>query len=236
MELEERIKKLDGLLRKYTVSDIEKLYKEEEVEHLKNHLSKYPEVKYSEKMLKKMYREARGKKLSKGRKAYLEFLINKNLNYDEEKLLSIIKSQAFEFIELVSSKVENLNEIKLIHIEHDSLPNAQHVQVYGHDDRGEMINELASFEMKIDFSELWGFENEKKALDLTEELEMITIEEEEYATLFPEIFKLRSYKLLKRALKSKEVSQNLFTKIGKHSYKIQFGEHDNWVYKIFESK
>ena len=236
MELEERIKKLDGLLRKYTVSDIEKLYKEEEVEHLKNHLSKYPEVKYSEKMLKKMYREARAKKLSKGRKAYLEYLINKNLNYDEVKFQPIIKSQAFEFIELVSNKVENINEIKLIHIEHDSLPNAQFVQVYGHDNKGEMINELARFEMNIDFDELWGFEHEKKVWDLTEELEMVTIDEENYVLLFSEIFKLRSYKLLKVLLNNKEVSQKLFTDLGKHTYSIQFGEHDNWVYKIFESK
>ena len=114
------------------------------------------------------------------------------------------------------------------------MPNTQHVQVYGHDDRGEMFNELARFEINIDFSELWGFENEKKALDLTEELEMITIEEEEYAILFSEIFKLRSYKLLKGALNSQEICHNLFTKIGKHPYRIQFGEHDNWVYKIFD--
>ncbi|PHN02570.1 hypothetical protein [Flavilitoribacter nigricans] len=230
MKLEERIEYLKGIVSKYTVDEIEKLYREEEVQNLKDHLAKHPDVKYSDSMMKKMIRQAKSKRISPGRKNYLERLIQNTSKFNYALHIEKSQKKVDEFITTLKNKIEGENRARLIHIEHDYSPTDFTCVVYGESDGSKYSNELLRFNIDFDFSSIWGFIDDNKYQDLCELLYFIEFDEENYMYSFEELAKLRSYKLMQIAFNEHRMEKEL----GLKNLLIEFGEHDNWIFEIFK--
>lgn len=234
MELKKRIQKLSKIVSSHSIKAINKLYKEEEVNYVMNHLKKYPHVKYSEQMLKRTIREAKAKRISPGRCKYVQFLIDKNNEFDFEKYRSLINTQVDQFIETLNEQIKEPNLVSLIHIEHDYEADDNYCHVYGEKHKTNQDNELAFFDTKFDFKALWGFNQDKKYNDVCEELETIEIDDETYIFCFEELFKLRSYQLVEMALNREGIPAFIKNECKIHNACIEIGEHDCEFYKVFE--
>ena len=227
MELEKRIQKLSKIVSSHSIKDINKLYKEEEVNSVMDHLKKFPHVKYSEQMLKRIIREAKAKRISPGRCKYIQFLIDKNNEFDFEKYHSLINSQVDQFLETLNEHIKEPNLVRLIHIEHNYEADETYCHVYGENFKTKQDNELTFFDTKFDFEALWGFNQDKKYNDVCEVLET-------YIFCFEELFKLRSYKLVEMAFNREGTIAFIKHECKIHNVYVEIGEHDCEFYKVLE--
>ena len=79
--LENRIELLSQLLGKYDIEHINEKYKEKELMHAIKSLER---AKYSEQMSKRIIAEAKRKKISKSKIAYIQSLISSSENFAED--------------------------------------------------------------------------------------------------------------------------------------------------------
>ena len=64
--MEELINRMIGILNRYSIEDVNKLYRDKEVELEITSFSKHPEVKWSELLKKKMIQAAKRKRIAPG--------------------------------------------------------------------------------------------------------------------------------------------------------------------------
>lgn len=232
MKIENRIKFLSNLLNKYDINYINTKYKEIELGYAQENLNNIP---HSEQMRKRVIAEAKRKSISKNRREYIQSLIDKNNNYQESLYSEEIEQQISNFFKINATKFKELTEIGCIYFEHNYSPKSIDALIFGNQAQGKYKNELLNLETAIDFSSIWGFIEERKFENMAESLEIIDIENQDYPSVFEELFKLRSYKLVMDIINSDSISKlisNLF--ITKDFY-IEIGEHDNWHYEIFRN-
>ena len=229
MQLETRIKKLTTILNKYEVEDLNQKYKEAELNMVISNFTKYPEVRYSENMKKRMINEAKRKKISKSKMDYIQFLIDKNNHFDYKKYQTEIYSQVSQFFDDLEKKEFKDFHTKGIFLEHDFDPKIIYCQIYSNSNFSVSDTEVKRFKTNFDLSEVWGFLENHRFDSFVEALEIIDLEDEEYPQIFIELFKLHSYKLLKKSFQTKKIKD----RIGLKNLKIVVGEHDNWSYEIY---
>lgn len=233
MNFEDRISYLGQLINKNTVEEINAIYKAAEVEKMTNYFTKHPDVKYSEEMKKRMIREAKSKKISKSRMDFIQSLIDLNNDYEKEKTSIDLKEEVLFFLDSLANQNVSLESIGCIYFEHDYDPKKIHCHLYTGQEETSPNSELCRFVTNFDFSPIWGFLNKYRFESLSESLEIIEVEGQEYPLIFEELFKLRAYSFLKQAFHSDEVKGLLSSKFQSMNCSIKVGEHDHWSYEIF---
>ena len=234
-ELEKRIAKLSQLLSSCDAEEINKRYKESELENLSAYFSKYPEVRYSQEMKKRMARDIKRKKLSNARICYLQELIDSNSTFSDLQYKDEYEDQVNQFLNQLEAQNLTHEDIGTVLIEHSFEPNETYCQIYKHQAAGILSHELGRFITAIDFSSIWGFLNKHRFESLAEILEGVTIEDEEYPQIINEVFKLRSYKVIKNAIQDDKIRLRIQSVTGLHNIAIMIGEHDNWHYEIYRA-
>ena len=184
-------------------------------------------------MSKRIIAEAKRKKISKSKRAYIQSLISSSENFAEDLYIEKINTQIAELLRKISLEFDGGKKIRLIFLEHDYGPKSTIAHVYQNQLGGKNEEEFKTLKTKIDFSPIWGFIEEGKFENMAEILEEIDVEDHEYPQIFNELFKLRSYKLVKGILNSIGIKNQIQTLPIGEKFKIEIGEHDNWKYEIF---
>lgn len=224
--MQTRINTLVDLLSKYPVDTINKLYNAKEIELEVESFTKHADVKYSETLKKKMIQQAKRKKISLGRQKYLNQLIQNTNQFNHHDYLDLAKSDIIKLIkELNALDIKN-QEIRLIHIEFSDYNQNASIELYGEFKANWWENELFRFEQKMRSSSIWTFLDKSKFWDISELLEIVEIEAEEYPQIFIEIWELRVFELFRIALNSNEM-MTLLSKNNFNNLKVEIGMHDS---------
>lgn len=223
--MEELINRMIGILNRYSIEDVNKLYRDKEVELEITSFSKHPEVKWSELLKKKMIQAAKRKRIAPGRIKYLKDQIGQLNNYSQEEHLEVAIEDIKRLINKLTKTDIQLNDIVLIHIEFSDFKTIANIELYGAYKTKWYENELGRFELKFDSSGYWKEINTTKFSGICEQLEIIEIDEEEYPLLFIKIRELRVFNILKEALMKKEIMEWIYLNISKA--KIEIGIHDD---------
>jgi phosphatidate phosphatase PAH1 len=229
MKLEERISLIKDKLNKFSSNEIDTIYRQMELKIQMAYFEEYPDVRYSDKLKKRMIQQAKRKRISKGRLELIETLKSRVNSFFEEDNSLNFKIELLKIAQRIYTECSNKNEINTILIEHDHSSTEQFVGVYK--DK-EMLQEISNFNSKLNFEPIWGFATKSKFSSFCESLGDILIEDEEYPLLFDEIFKLYSYKSVQNVVESRDVKTALKEKINS-DFSIRIGEHDNWDYQIY---
>jgi hypothetical protein len=229
--LEKRIDFLSGLLSNYDIEYLDKKYREIELRHTQESFQK---ARYSDTMKKRMLAEAKRKNISKSKKLYIQSLISRNENFDPSLYQDKIKTQLSIFFNDPKLNFSDVSKISQIFFEHSYDPKSVHANVYKDQPNEKDQTEFLQLKTKLDFSPIWGFIEGNKFDSIYESLEGLEIEDEEYPQIIMELFKLRSYKLLKDILNSKPLENIMPAHLLSEKSIIIIGEHDNWKYEIFK--
>lgn len=231
--MQQRITNLLGILNKSSVEDINKIYKDKEVELEKESFTKHPDVRWSESLKKKIIQTAKRKRIAPGRIKYLEEQIDQLNNYKQDEHLEVAIEDAKRLINKLAKSNIQLNNIVLIHIEFsDGQPNA-YIQFYGSYKAKWYENELGGFELKFNSANYWKENESTKFRRIYEQLEIIEIDEEEYPSLFIQIRELRVFNIIKKAIMHKEIIGWINLNISKAKFEI--GIHDDEFHTIKEN-
>jgi len=226
-KIQNRIDRLLELLQKYSVEEINELYRQKEVELEIKSFSQNPTVKWSEKIKKRMIQQAKKKRISPSRQVYLKDLIKNTLEFKYQTYIDDATSDAITIIE----KIKDF-QVQLLSIEFFN--HNEKVEISGYDSCQSNSNTLIQFRGKINASKCWKFINSNKFSNIAELLEILDIEDEEYAQIFIEIYELRVFNLMKFAFNSKELQSKL-AKENLKELNIEIGLHDCNFYKIFNN-
>lgn len=231
--MNKRIKYLLQLLNKYSIDDINKLYRDKEVELEIASFTKYPDVKWSEPLKKKMIQQAKRKKISPGRQKYITNLITLLNDYPFNQHLKTSQNDLTQlFANLEKSKIDK-KSIRIMHIEFSDMHKVATVELYGDFDTHWYENRLGEFSSNFDSADYWKETETDKFYTISELLQDIEIEEEEYLGIFTEIYELRVFNAINSAMNSLPFLKKLkneFTDI-----KIEIGHHDDDFHTIYKS-
>ena len=236
MSLESRIKKLSNIIFNTEFEEIKQIYKDEELNYVLINFEKYPEVRYSDSMKKRIINEAKRKRISKTRLDYIQTLVKMNAEFSYQNFNTEIRNQVNKFLGLLGKRIEQPDLVRLIHLEHDYEADDIHCNVYGINKQISNDNEIYSFKTNFNFKEIWGFVNASKFDNLCDNLQMVDVMGECYPLIFNELFKLRSYKLVKTAINLKKNKSIIGEDLNLKNISIEIGEHDNWFYTVFDNK
>lgn len=229
----ERLRFLEYLINKYSIEEINTIYRNKEVALEIESFNKDPDVNWSEPLKQKMIQQAKRKKISDGRKKYLAQLIENVNNYDTSDLQQRATADLillFENLNKLNIQLENIN---IILIEFDDNFEDARVYIYGGTSEQRHKYKLGMFTSKFSSTSYWKEFQTNKFSDLSELLEIIEIEEEEYPAIIPQIWELRVFNCMSLALKLPIISDN-FSAMHKN-IQIKVGRHDERSYIIKQS-
>lgn len=230
--MEARISDLLKLANRYSVEELDIMYREREIELEKASFTKDIDVKWSEALKKKMLQQAKRKKISKGRKEYIFQLIEALNSFNYEDYLSIAISDAEKIIQKAAKLNFHPADLKLMHIEFPVYSQAISVNLYGLFQENYWENELGTFKHKVLSSKFWNFLESNKFARVSELLEIIDIGDSEYPLIFVEICELRVFELMKYAFNSDKLKA-LIEKNGFKHMNIEIGMHGANFFTIF---
>ncbi|MFZ1790184.1 MAG: hypothetical protein WAT92_17825 [Saprospiraceae bacterium] len=226
--MEASINRLLGILNRYSVEDINRIYRDKEVELEIESFTKHPDVRWSDSLKKKMIQAAKRKRISAGRIKYLESQIDNLNSYIQEEHVKIALDDVIKMLKnLENAKLANSDPF-LLHIEFDQFQPKAFVHAYGN-----YKNELGSFESSFFSAKYWVELNSSRFISMSEQLEIIEIEGEEYPQILAQIRELRVFQAIKKAMEQSSIKEKINT-ILPHG-KIVIGFHDTKFYTIHES-
>ncbi len=231
MILEDRIEYLVALLNKYTVEDVNQLYREKEVQFELEYFEKYPHVKWASPLKKRMIQEAKRKKISDGRKKYLAQLIEQINSYDKKNHLEMAIKDMDEMLRNLDKAKIDKTKIRLLYIEFSMYADEARIQAYGEYQTDWFDNELGAICSKFNSTHYWKELDSNKFATISELLEIINVEEEEYPGIFCEIWEKRVFQILKDACNVDKIKKKLVDDLPKT--KIQVGMHDDDFFEIY---
>ena len=231
--MEIRIKNLLKILNNYSIQELSKIYRDKEVELEIESFTKHPDVRWSESLKKRMIQAAKRKRIAPGRSKYLEEQIKKINNY---KLKEHIQDANNDLILMVKNLQRNNFELKnivLLHIEFSDFNNKAYVQAYGKYKNKWYENEFGGFETEFISSKYWNEVETSKFSNMSEQLEIIEIEGEEWPSIFIEIWELRVFNAIKKASEQLKIN-DLLNRIVPNA-RIEIGIHDCEFYTIHKA-
>lgn len=232
--MKERIDKLLEILNKYSTAEINKIYRDKEVELEIESFTKHPDVRWSESLKKKMIQAAKRKRISKGRIKYLEDQIKELNTYNSEKQIKMATEDLKLLIENISKKGLANSKVNLLHIEFSDFQHLAYVQAYGKYEKKWYENELGGFESLFNSAEYWDELDSSKFDSIYELLEIIEIEDEEYPSIFIELRVLRVFEAIRKAMQKPTIKIELSNCIPNAD--IEIGNHDDEFYIIRKSE
>lgn len=231
--MKKRIETLLNILNKYSVAEINKIYRDKEVQLEIESFTKHPDVRWSEKLQKKMIQQAKRKKISQGRQDFLTELLKEIKDYSQDENTQI----AIGDLQLMFSNLEKLNiekdEIKLILIEFSYEDDEAYIGLFGKYENEWFENELSDFSSKFQLTKTWKTLESNKFSTISELLEIIEFDEEEYPQIFLQVCNLRAYESLRLALLSDSIAIKLKNEF--KNLKIQVGHHDEDFHTIYNN-
>ncbi len=232
--MKERIDRLLEILNKYSISEVNKIYRDKEVELEMEYFTKYPDVRWSESLKKKMIQAAKRKQISKGRKKYLEDQVKELCSYNIEEQIKLATEDLKLLIENLSKSGLTLYEVKLLRIEFSDLQHLAYVQAYAKYEKKWYENELGGFESLFNSAKYWDELDSSKFSSINELLEIIEIEDEEYPSIFIDLRTLRVFEAIERAMEKSTIKMKLSDCIPNAD--IEIGIHDDEFYTIRKSE
>jgi hypothetical protein len=227
--MEELINRLIGILNRYSIEDVNNLYRDKEVELEITSFTKHPDVQWSDSLKKRMIQAAKRKRISAGRIKYLESQINELNSYIQEEHVKLALDDVLKMLKNLENAELANREIFLLHIEFDQFRPEAFAHAYG-----KYENELGSFESSFSSAIYWDELNSNRFISMSEQLEIIEIEEEEYPQILAQIRELRVFQAIRRAIEQPNIKEKINTVIP-HG-KIEIGFHGTEFHTIYESE
>jgi len=229
-KIRNRIDTLLTLLKKYSIEELNDLYRAKEVELEINSFSQKKTVKWSDKLKKKMIQQAKKKRIFPSKQKYLKGLLKEIEEFDYQVYIEEAISDAISIIEKTKIHRVNQSKLKLLLIEFFTYD--KKVKVSGYDSHYSATNSIFQFSEKINATKFWKFIESNKFSNIAETLEIIDIDNEEYPQIFIEIYELRVFELMKQAFNSKQIKTKLKTE-DLQKLNIKIGMHDCEHYLIY---
>lgn len=228
-----RINQLLELLNKHTIGELNLLYRDKEVELEHEALIRRPDV-WAEPMKKKIIQQAKRKKILEGQKKYLASILEQINGFSYKSYLKA----AIEDLERLFNEIVGygfyLPGLALMHIEFQDYNQNAIIGLYGPYAEKWWENELGSFSFNLNATVFWNFLGSRKFSSLSELLEIVDIDKEEYSQVIVEICELRVFELMRLAfITIGEEPKNIINKIEK--LRIEIGMHDCNFYTIYET-
>lgn len=230
--MEETIIRLLDILNRYPISEVNRMYRDREVELEVESFTKYPDVRWSDHMKKKMLQDAKRKKISPGRIKYLESQITELNNYAQKTHVNNAGEDVITMISKWQSLGISSSEICLLHIEFSDWYPEANIQVYGNYKKEKYENEIAIFTCSFSSAKYWNELDSSKFSSMSEKLEILEIEEEEYPQIFVQIRELRVFQALKKAMNQATIKKQLHQILP--NAKIEIGIHDNDYFVVYD--
>ncbi|MEZ4920353.1 MAG: hypothetical protein R2792_14720 [Saprospiraceae bacterium] len=224
--METRLNFLVGLINKYPVESISKLYRDTEVNAVVDYFTKYPNVKWSEALKKKELQKAQRLRISPGRMLYLQELIENINAFEFEAHIEPVKLDINRLLAAIYASGVETNAIRRILIGFSTYTQRGYIHLYGDYTKEWWENKLADFALNFESVKIWKFLESNKFYTLSELLEVVEVEGEEYPQLFVEIWELRVFQLFKLAFNEPEIRNKLFDQRFKN-LKIEVGIRGN---------
>lgn len=230
--MEATINRLLNILNRYSINEVNKMYRDKEVELEIASFSKSPDVRWSESLKKRMIQAAKRKRIAPGRIKYLEDQIEQLNGYDLKEHIEIASDDVIKLLANLAKAEINLEAVVLLHIEFADLYPIAYAQAYGEFEDKWHENELGGFESEFQSSNYWQELCTTKFSYMSEQLEIIEIEEEEYPQIYSQIRELRVFNAIRKAIEQPEIKSLIIQSIP--NAKIEIGMHDVTFYTIHE--
>lgn len=228
--MEESINRLLRILNRYPVKDVSKMFRDKEVELEIESFTKYPDVKYSDNLKKRLIQQAKRKRISPGRVKYLEGQINELNSYTLEEHIRVAIEDLSAMIENLQNKGLPNSEIILLHVEFSDLQHMAYVQAYGKYKEKWYENELGGFESLFTSAKYWDELDSRKFCSMSEQLEILIVEDQEYPYIFHQLRELRVFLGIKKAIEQPTIKAKL-NKIAPNA-RIEIGIHDTGCFHV----
>lgn len=228
--MEDRVEKLLGILNKYTVEEISRLYRNHKVKEQTEYFTKYPEVRWSEAMKKNMIQAAKRKRITLSRMKYIQAQINELNNYNDLEHVSLAVKDLNHFFEALKERVTNLANVVLLHVEFSDFQTEACIEGYGPYKQKWYENPVFRMNSKFKCAEYWKEIDSTKFSYVYEQLEGLDLEDEEYPGIFVEIRELRVFNAIKQALHDPAILSFIDDHMPKA--KIEVGMHDDRFFTL----
>ena len=230
--MEDTINRLLGILNKYSIKEVNTFYRDKEVELEKASFTKYPDVKWSDNMKKRMIQEAKRKRISTGRRKYIEEQIIELNDYNIKQHTQEAENDVIRMFENLNKTEIPVSDIVLLHIEFSDGQHLAQIQAYGKYKDKWYENELGGFESQFDSAKYWDELVSRKFYSMSEQLEIVEVENEEYPDIYHQIRELRVFNSLRNAFKQPKIIDICRNEM--QQGKIEVGIHDDQFYTIYE--
>lgn len=228
--MEDRINSLIEILNNYSIKEINKIYRDKEVELEIESFTKHPDVRWSESLKKRMIQSAKRKRISPGRMKYLDEQIKDLNSYNQDEHVKLASGDINCMIENLKNKGLANAEVYLLHIEFSDLQCLSYIESYGKYKEKWYENKLGGFESLFTSAEYWNESDSNKFNSMYEQLEIIEIEDEEYPSIFMQIRELRVFQAVKIAMQIPTIKKEINELMP--NVKIEIGNHDDEFYMI----
>ena len=232
--MEETINRLITILNKYPVKELNKIYRDKEVELEIASFTKYPDVRWSENLKKRMIQAAKRKRISKGRIKYIEEQIDELNSYNIGGHINTAISDVKQMFEILDKTNIEKSEINLLHIEFSDAQHVAHIQAYGKYKVKWYEQELGAFESNFNSAKYWEELESRKFSSMSELLEIIDVDDEEYPQIYCQVRELRVFNVIKKAIEQPELKEKIKSKYPQLN--IEIGMHDDEFFIIYENK
>jgi hypothetical protein len=231
--MQNTINRLIEILNRYSIKEVNSIYREKEVELEIASFTKHPDVKFSESLKQRMIQSAKRKRISPRRIKYLEDQISELNSYNQEEHEKIAIEDLFNMLKVLDSAKLPKSEIVLLHIEFNEFNPEVYIHSYGNNKITWHENGLGGFVSYFSSARYLAELDSQMFISMSEQLEIIEIEDEEYPQMFTQIRELRVIQAIKIAMEQPNVKEKLSTTIPKG--KIVIGFHGDELYTIHES-
>lgn len=177
-----------------------------------------------------MIQAAKRKRIAPGRMKYLENKVEEFNLYNVADHVNTAVTDWNIFLDNLEKSSIPIEEIVLIHIELSSFTLDGTVQAYGTYEQHKYENELGLFESIFQSTDYWKDGETRRFWNMSEQLEILEIEDEEYPQIFRQIMELRVFNALRIAIQNPDIVRRL-EHINGHM-KIEIGIHDDTFYTI----
>lgn len=230
--MKDSINRLLGILNRYSIDDVNKLYRDKEVALEIESFTKHPDVTWSDSLKKRMIQAAKRKRISAGRIKYLESQIEELNAYNQEEHVKLALEDIIRMLKNLENTELPNSDTFLLHIEFYEFKQEAYIQSYGNYKDKWFENELGGFESFFSSAQFWEELDSSQFSSISEQLEIIEVEGEEYPQIYLQLRVLRVFQAIKKAMEQTIIKEKLNTIIPKG--KIEIGFHDSEFFTIYE--
>lgn len=191
-------------LERYPPKEINRLYKEQVLQSQLEYFEKYPEVRWADHLKEQMIQQAKEAAITPGRLQFIDELISHIFYYNEDDYLDLAMDDLIRILNLAKNK-SNPTHWNAIAAEFSSYDQSLQVGLLRADETGRLIEEVTKFNTYLQCNIFWNVLETTRFAALYDYLELLIIEDEEYLTRFEQIWELRVFTLIKKALASSKV-------------------------------